>query len=196
MRHAAYAQGLHQQPLRQHLRGKAQSGTVQPNARHQIEGALSRRSGHNGAWHHRGHHVRLHSLREHFRAQPSPGRTEGMQTKRVVITGMGSISPFGRGVDTLVESLFNMKSAVVHVPALADLGGLKTRVAALVTDIDPKEIPRKHRRSMSMMSIFATLACQEALNQGNPPEEYFSNGRMGIVIGSTVGSPIATQGFF
>ena len=119
-----------------------------------------------------------------------------MQTKRVVITGMGSISPFGRGVDTLVESLFNMKSAVVHVPALADLGGLRTRVAALVTNIDPKEIPRKHRRSMSMMSIYATLACQEALNQGNPPEEYFTNGRMGIVIGSTVGSPIATQEFF
>jgi 3-oxoacyl-[acyl-carrier-protein] synthase II len=119
-----------------------------------------------------------------------------MQTKRVVITGMGSISPFGRGVDTLVESLFNMKSAVVHVPALADLGGLRTRVAALVTNIDPKEIPRKHRRSMSMMSIYATLACQEALNQGNPPKEYFTNGRMGIVIGSTVGSPIATQEFF
>ena len=35
-----------------------------------------------------------------------------MQTRRVVITGMGSISPFGRGVDILVESLFNMKSAV------------------------------------------------------------------------------------
>ncbi len=119
-----------------------------------------------------------------------------MQVRRVVISGMGSISPFGRGVETLVESLFAMKSAVVNVPALNDLGGLRPRVAALVPYIDPKEIPRKYRRSMSPMSVFATLACQEALGQSNPPAEYFTNGRMGIIIGSTVGSPIVTEEFF
>ena len=42
-----------------------------------------------------------------------------MQTRRVVISGMGSISPFGRGVETLVGSLFAMKSAV------ADCSGLR-----------------------------------------------------------------------
>ena len=119
-----------------------------------------------------------------------------MQVRRVVISGMGSISPFGRGVEILVESLFAMKSAVVNVPALNDLLGLRPRVAALVPHIDPKEIPRKYRRSMSPMSVFATLACQEALGQGNPPAEYFTSGRMGIVIGSTIGSPIVTEGFF
>ncbi len=119
-----------------------------------------------------------------------------MQVRRVVISGMGSISPFGRGVETLVESLFDMKSAVVNVPALNDLGGLRPRVAALVPYIDPKEIPRKFRRSMSPMSVFATLACQEALGQSSPPVEYFTNGRMGIIIGSTVGSPIVTEEFF
>jgi len=119
-----------------------------------------------------------------------------MQTRRVVISGMGSISPFGRGVETLVESLFNMKSAVVSVPALNDFGGLRTRVAALVPEVDPREIPRKHRRSMSPMSVFATLACQEALGQSSPPAEYFTNGRMGIIIGSTVGSPTVTEEFF
>ena len=119
-----------------------------------------------------------------------------MQVRRVVISGMGSISPFGRGVETLVESLFAMKSAVVNVPALNDLEGLRPRVAALVPHIDPKEIPRKYRRSMSPMSVFATAACQEALGQSNPPREYFTNGRMGIIIGSTVGSPIMTEEFF
>jgi 3-oxoacyl-[acyl-carrier-protein] synthase II len=119
-----------------------------------------------------------------------------MQAARVVITGMGSISPFGRGVDTLVESLFSMKSAVVNVPALAGFGGLRTRVAALVPQTNPKEIPRKHRRSMSPMSMYATLACQEALGQSDPPGEYFTNGRMGVIIGSTVGSPIVTEEFF
>lgn len=119
-----------------------------------------------------------------------------MQTRRVVITGMGSISPFGRGVDIVIESLFAMKSGVTNIPALADFGGLRTHVAAVVPDMDPKEIPRKYRRSMSKMSIYATLACQEAVSQGNVTEAQLSGGRLGISIGSTVGSPIATQEFF
>jgi 3-oxoacyl-[acyl-carrier-protein] synthase II len=119
-----------------------------------------------------------------------------MQARRVVITGMGSISPFGRGVDILIESLFAMKSSVAKIPGLADFGGLRTHVAAVVPDIDPKEIPRKYRRSMSKMSIYATLACQEAVSQGNVTEAELSGGRLGISMGSTVGSPIATQEFF
>jgi 3-oxoacyl-[acyl-carrier-protein] synthase II len=119
-----------------------------------------------------------------------------MQTRRVVITGMGSISPFGRGVDILIESLFAMKSSVAKIPGLAEFGGLRTHVAAVVPDMDPKEIPRKYRRSMSKMSIYATLACQEAVLQSNITEAQLSSGRLGISMGSTVGSPIATQEFF
>jgi 3-oxoacyl-[acyl-carrier-protein] synthase II len=119
-----------------------------------------------------------------------------MQTRRVVITGMGSISPFGRGVDILIESLFAMKSSVAKIPGLAEFGGLRTHVAAVVPDMDPKEIPRKYRRSMSKMSTYATLACQEAVSQGNVTEAQLSGGRLGISMGSTVGSPIATQEFF
>ena len=119
-----------------------------------------------------------------------------MQTRRVVITGMGAISPYGRGVDVLIESLFAMKSSVTKIPGLADFGGLRTHVAAVVPDMDPKEIPRKYRRSMSKMSIYATLACQEAVSQGNVMEAQLSGGRLGISMGSTVGSPIATQEFF
>jgi 3-oxoacyl-[acyl-carrier-protein] synthase II len=119
-----------------------------------------------------------------------------MQNRRVVITGMGSISPFGRGVNILIESLFAMKSGVTKIPGLADFGGLRTHVAALVADMDPREIPRKYRRSMSKMSIYATLASQEAVSQGNVKETMLSGGRLGISMGSTVGSPIATQEFF
>ncbi len=119
-----------------------------------------------------------------------------MQTRRVVITGMGAVSPYGRGVDKLIESLFAMKSSVTKIPGLPDFGGLRTHVGAVVPEIDPKEIPRKYRRSMSRMSFYATLACQEAVSQGNVTETLLSDGRLGISIGSTVGSPIATQEFF
>jgi 3-oxoacyl-[acyl-carrier-protein] synthase II len=119
-----------------------------------------------------------------------------MQLKRVVITGMGAISPFGRGVSTLMDGLLAGKSGVIAVPELAEIIGMRTRVAALVPGIDPKEIPRKFRRSMSSMSVYATLAAHDAVAQGGVSEELLTGGRLGVSIGSTVGSPQTMQEFF
>jgi 3-oxoacyl-[acyl-carrier-protein] synthase II len=119
-----------------------------------------------------------------------------MQLRRVVVTGMGAVSPFGKGVDLLMDSLMAGKSAVAVIPELAGIGGMRTRVAALAQNIDPKEIPRKFRRSMSTMSVYATLACQEAIASSRVSIEDCSGGRMGISLGSTVGSPIATHEFY
>jgi 3-oxoacyl-[acyl-carrier-protein] synthase II len=119
-----------------------------------------------------------------------------MQPRRVVVTGMGAISPFGKGVDVLMESLVTGKSAVKVITGLEEFGGLRTRVAALVPALDAKEIPRKFRRTMSKMSVYATLACQEALTLAGLGEERLSDRKMGVAIGSSIGSPIATQGFY
>jgi 3-oxoacyl-[acyl-carrier-protein] synthase II len=119
-----------------------------------------------------------------------------MCLRRVVVTGMGSVSPFGMGIGVLFESLLAQKSGVRNVSELDHIKGLRTRVAALVPSIDPKEIPRKYRRSMSNMSIYATLASQEAISQGCVTEKELSSGNTGIAIGSTVGSPIATHEFY
>ncbi|MDO3379807.1 beta-ketoacyl-[acyl-carrier-protein] synthase family protein [Geoalkalibacter halelectricus] len=119
-----------------------------------------------------------------------------MPLKRVVITGMGAVSPFGRNMEAFVAGLIEGRSAVGNVPEMGRVGGMRTQVAALVTGIDPKEIPRKHRRSMSPMSIFATLACGEALAQSGIAPEQASDGRLGLAIGSTVGSTQAIENFF
>ena len=119
-----------------------------------------------------------------------------MQLKRVVITGIGVVSPFGRGIETLMEGLLEGRSGVVNVPELAAIKGMRTGVAALVPGIDPKEIPRKFRRSMSSMSVFATLACHDALTQAGLGAGQCAGGRMGVAIGSTVGSPQTMQEFF
>jgi 3-oxoacyl-[acyl-carrier-protein] synthase II len=116
--------------------------------------------------------------------------------KRVVITGMGAVSPFGKGVDTLLGSLIEGKSGVRQAEELAGIRGLRCRVAGLVPHIDPREIPRKYRRSMSNMSIFAVLACSEALQQADLGTEECAGGQMGVAIGSTTGSIQATQEFF
>lgn len=119
-----------------------------------------------------------------------------MQLKRVVITGMGAVSPYGRGVAPLMEGLFSGRGAVRYAPELEGIQGLRTRVASKVTGVDPMEIPRKHRRSMSDMSIFAVLACREALAQAGVATERISGGRLGISIGSTVGSTQAVEDLF
>ena len=116
--------------------------------------------------------------------------------RRVVITGMGAVSPLGRGVDILVESLVQGKSGVTRLVDLVDIGGLRSWVAGLVQGIDPKEIPRKYRRCMSNMSVYATLACQEAMCQAGLSNEFCSSGQMGVAIGSTVGSTQTTQEIF
>jgi len=119
-----------------------------------------------------------------------------MLLKRVVITGMGVISPFGRGIENLMGSLLAGKSGVVHVPALSEITGMRTRLAALVTGVDPMQIPRKFRRSMSNMSIFATLACQDAAAMAGLSEVQLQGGRLGVSVGSTIGSPQTMQEFF
>lgn len=119
-----------------------------------------------------------------------------MLLRRVVITGIGVISPFGRGIGSLMDALLTGKSGVVQVPALADITGMRTRVAALATGVDPMEIPRKFRRSMSNMSVFATLASQDAALMAGLTETQLHSGRLGVSLGSTVGSPQTMQEFF
>jgi len=119
-----------------------------------------------------------------------------MLLRRVVVTGMGVVSPFGRGMENLMDALLAGKSGVVRVPALAEIKGMRTRVAALATGVDPMEIPRKFRRSMSSMSVFATLAAQDAAQMAGLSEAQLRGGRLGVSVGSTTGSPQTMQDFF
>lgn len=119
-----------------------------------------------------------------------------MQLKRVAVTGVGAVSPFGVGADVLMESLYRGASGTVIVPELKSIKGVRSHVAALVQGVDPGVIPRKYRRSMSRMSIYAVLACQEALRQAGLPPERISGGKMGICIGSTIDSIDTLQKFF
>lgn len=116
-----------------------------------------------------------------------------MGLRRVVITGMGAVSPLGRGVERMMERLFAGESGIRHLPELDAVKGLRTRVAGMVEEVDAQEIPRKFRRSMSRLSVFAALAAQEALESAGISPAIRSGGRLGVCVGTTVSSPIATQ---
>ena len=116
--------------------------------------------------------------------------------RRVAVTGMGAVSPFGRDVTALISGLVEGRSAIKILDELADYGGLRTRLAALVPGVDGKEIPRNKRRSMSRQSIFAVLAAQEALTQAALPEAEYGSGRYGVVVGTTISSLETSENFF
>ncbi len=119
-----------------------------------------------------------------------------MQLNRVVITGMGSISPYGAGVDCLFEALLAGESAVRPAPDLGEIGGLRARVAARVPDVDGRSIPRKFRRAMSPMSIYAVLAAYEALEKAGLPLAVCTGGDLGICVGTTINSVGTSEDFF
>lgn len=103
----------------------------------------------------------------------------------VVITGMGAVSPYGAGVATLWEGLLSARNCMHTVKELEDLPMVNTKVAATVPPTDYSFIPRKFRRSMSRMGLYAYQAAQEALRQAgyeNAPD------KLGFFMGSTLNS--------
>ncbi len=119
-----------------------------------------------------------------------------MRMRRVVVTGMGAISPYGKGCGLLFDMLRQGKSAIRRVDALEGIAGLGPRVAGTVPDVGLLNIPRKLRRSMSPMSCYAYLAAEEALAQARLQASVLEGGDLGVAIGSTLGSPEALEQFF
>jgi len=78
--------------------------------------------------------------------------------KRVVITGIGAVTPFGNGIAALMKGLEEGRSAVRRMEGWEEYTGLRSLVGAPVEMRDEKRIPRQKRRSMGRMSIFAAQA--------------------------------------
>ena len=124
-----------------------------------------------------------------------------MQLKRVVITGLGAITPMGTGIDALQKGLAEHRSATVSMRGQwRHFLNLHSLVAAPGPDLDEKRVPRQSRRSMSRMSFYGHDAAQQALadafGTGSAGPAHFSPGRLGCIIGSTTGSPIALNETF
>ncbi len=119
-----------------------------------------------------------------------------MNKRRVVITGMGTVSPFGQGVECLWEHLLKGDSAVQIIPDMQKLGGLRSWVAAVVPEIDESVIPRKKRRFMSPMSVYSTIAALEAAAMAGLSEDKISSRGTGLCLASTMGSTTESEAFF
>lgn len=120
-----------------------------------------------------------------------------MSVNRVVITGRGSVSPFGIGSDSLLNGVWENKSSVRLIDEWKSIRGLKSFIAAPVPEFDEKKyLPRPLRRTMSSMAIYATLAAKEAVSDAGISQSFLESGAVGAAIGSTTGSPAVYEDFY
>ncbi len=107
---------------------------------------------------------------------------------RVVITGMGAITPVGNDVETFWNSLKEKKTGFGEITYF-DTADFKVKLAAQVKDFDPKNyMDVKTARRMEPFSQFAVAAASQALAQSGLDMEKEDPFRVGVSIGSGIGS--------
>ena len=104
---------------------------------------------------------------------------------------MGAIAPAGYSVAEILRALDAGRCATRGMN-WGTYAGMRCTVGAPVELRDADKIPRRNRRTMSRMSIFAVQACVEALASARlDVDSVRADGRIGCIMGSTTGSPEA-----
>ena len=110
-----------------------------------------------------------------------------MEKKRVVITGLGALTPIGNSVDEYWNNLIAGKSGADFITKF-DASLFKTQFACEVKDFDPLSImDRKEVRKLDPFSVYAMATAQEALKDSNIDLEKVDLYRAGVVWGSGIG---------
>lgn len=110
-----------------------------------------------------------------------------MDIKRVVITGMGALTPIGNSVDEYWQNLVVGKSGAEAITKF-DASLFKTQFACEVKNFDPLEIMnRKDARKLDLFSIYAMATSDEAIHDSGIDLEKVNLNRAGVVWGSGIG---------
>ncbi len=125
--------------------------------------------------------------------------------KKVVVTGMGAISPIGNSVEDFCKSLKEGKSGISKITSF-DTTGFDVTIAGEVKDFDPTLwMDKKEARKMARFTQFAVAAAAQALQDANLLGEPDETGkrtvtskqeRTGIVMGNGIGGfEIVTESY-
>ena len=107
---------------------------------------------------------------------------------RVVVTGMGAITPIGNDVESFWRSLKEKKVGIGQISTF-DTTDYKVKLAAEVKDFDAKEyMDVKASKRMERFSQFAVAAAKEALEDSGLSLEKEDPYRIGVCVGSGIGS--------
>lgn len=107
--------------------------------------------------------------------------------KRVVITGIGIISPIGIGIEEFWDAIKEGKNGVDYITRF-DTEGYSTKIAAEVKDFKPEDyIDKKEAKRMDRFTQFAVAASKLAIEDAHLNLNSINKERVGVIIGSGVG---------
>jgi len=110
-----------------------------------------------------------------------------MKLKRVVVTGIGALTPIGNNAPTFWDSLLQGKSGAARITRF-DASNFKTQFACEVKDLDLDNFfDRKEGRKLDLFSKFALIVADEAVSDAKLVEDSVNQDRVGVIFGSGIG---------
>jgi len=110
-----------------------------------------------------------------------------MQLKRVVVTGMGALTPIGNSIEEYWNALVNGVSGAAEI-TLFDASNFKTRFACEVKNFNPTDyIDRKEARKMDRFAQLALVASDQAMKDAGLNADNIDPDRIGVILGSGIG---------
>ncbi len=116
-----------------------------------------------------------------------------MELKRVVVTGIGALTPVGNTHQEYWNGLVNGVSGADMI-TLFDASKFKTRFACEVKNFDPVSfLDKKEARKIDRFTQFALVVSDEAMADAGLTKENINPDRIGVVMGSGIGGLITFQ---
>ena len=116
-----------------------------------------------------------------------------LEKRRVVITGLGAVTPLGNSYPAFWEALVAARSGAGPITRF-DAHMLPTRVAAEVRDFDPDTLfGRRDARRMDRYTQFALVAAREAMADARFPDDPDVRARTGSIIATGIGGIITVE---
>lgn len=116
-----------------------------------------------------------------------------MELKRVVVTGMGAITPLGKSVPEYWDGLTNGVSGADFIKQF-DTSKFKTKFACEVKDFEPTEyLDRKEARKIDRFTQFAIISSDQAVKDAGISKDNVNPDRVGVIFASGIGGLITFQ---
>ncbi|MEN9981591.1 MAG: hypothetical protein RIR67_1064 [Bacteroidota bacterium] len=113
--------------------------------------------------------------------------TEAMELRRVVVTGLGALTPIGNNIQEYWDGLINGVSGAAPITYF-DASKFKTQFACELKNFNVEDfIDRKEARKMDRYAQYAVVSSTEAMNDANFDLEKLDKDRAGVIWGSGIG---------
>ena len=110
-----------------------------------------------------------------------------MELKRVVVTGLGAVTPLGNTIPDFWNSIINGKSGASPITRF-DTTLFKTKFACQVKDFDPNQhFDRKEARKMDIYAQLAMVAAKEAIEHSGLDLEAIDKNEVGVIFSAGIG---------